>query len=220
MTMKTVLKWAATLAAVTTFGGAYAADPGELPLKSPRIEAPMSKGTLPLDTRTILGITAGKSTLGEAVRKLGGATAFRLDDVEGHPTTLCYRSPHTNDATVLILDAGPIGGFQVITSISVAPASFLSFSADKCSPTKSVSRRSASNSYLRLGGQLTSLSKRMNAKLAKSPAGLTEMPLESTKQSVHKESRKQVELDVLSGVVAREHDGKIVWFSVYFGETT
>jgi hypothetical protein len=60
----------------------------------------------------------------------------------------------------------------------------------------------------------------MNAKLAKSPAGLTEMPLESTKQSVHKESRKQVELDVLSGVVAREHDGKIVWFSVYFGETT
>ena len=54
MTMKTVLKWAAALAAVTTFGGAFAADPGELPLKSSRIETPMSKGTLPLDTRTLL----------------------------------------------------------------------------------------------------------------------------------------------------------------------
>ena len=67
---------------------------------------------------------------------------------------------------------------------------------------------------------MTSLSKRMNAKLVKVPAGLTEMSLESVKQQVHKEGRKPGELDVLSGVVVQEHDGKIVWFSVYYGETT
>jgi hypothetical protein len=216
--MKAILTWSIALALVMTFGSALAVDTGEVPLKSARIETPASKGTLPLVTRTILGMTVGKSSLGDAVRKFGEAK-FRLDDVEGHPKTLCYRSLNTGDATVLVLEAGPMGGFQVITSIYVAPASYLSFSADKCSRTRSVSKGSASNAYLRLGGQLKSLLKLVKAKSGKVAAGLTEMPLAATRKSVDRE-RKPVELDVLSGVVAREHNGKIVWFSVYYAETT
>jgi hypothetical protein len=215
-----ILKRLVVAAIVTAFGSATAGDTNELPLKSSRIESKSSKGALPLDTRTILGVTAGKSTLSDAIRKFGETAEFRLDDVEGHPRTLCYRSSTANDATVLVLEAGPMGGFQTITAITVAPASFLSFPVEKCSSTKSVSKESAANAFLRLGGHLRPLSKHIIAKLGKGSAGFTEMPLETTKKSIDRESGKPIKLDVLSGVVAREIDGKIAWFSVYYGEST
>jgi hypothetical protein len=215
-----IVKMAIVATIITASGGAAAFDAGELPLKSSAIESRASKGALPVQMRTVLGMTAGKSTLADAIRKIGSMADFRLDNVEGHPRTLCYRSSTANDATVLVLEAGPMGGFQKITAITVTSASYLSFPAEKCSPTKLVSKESAANAFLRLGGQMNSLSKHIGAKVSKGTAGLTEMPLETTRTSVDRESGKQIKLDVLSGVIARELDGRIAWFSVYYVEAT
>ncbi len=66
---------------------------------------------------TILGLSLGKASLADVQKKLGVATLQRI--AEQQPYFLCYRSSKIADNTVLIFEAGPLGGWEVITSFSV-----------------------------------------------------------------------------------------------------
>lgn len=63
--------------------------------------ATASKGDLPIDSRTILGVTLGRSTLATVQQKLGSAKMWREGDASTAEEAICYvtSEPH---ATVIV----------------------------------------------------------------------------------------------------------------------
>lgn len=183
-----------------------------------KIEMQPLKGVLPNASRTVLGVVIGKHDLKDIKRRLGDAPIKKLEAEEGHPMTVCYRSNRPNDDTMVLFEAGPLGGFQTTTAVLVGPASKFGPSYD-CLATAKVSRSTAKAGKLHLGGDIQSIAGGINARPIAAKSGLTELALERIVTRGDKASGKRVEVDVSSGVVARVEQGSVKWFAVYYTES-
>lgn len=182
------------------------------------IESTPAKGVLPARNRTVLGLTLGKHSLGDVKAKLGNAPISKARDAEGRPKTLCYVSSRAADNTVVVFEAGPLGGFEELTSITVGPSHAFSASFQDCTKSSAVDRSSAAAGKLRLGADIGEVASSLRVKVARTKAGLIELPFESPTRVKDKRSGKLLEGDTLSGVIADDSGGRIHWFSVYFGQ--
>lgn len=182
------------------------------------IEGTPTKGVLPARNRTVLGLTLGKHSLHDVKDKFGDAPVFKARDAEGRPNTLCYASDKATDNTVIVFEAGPLGGFEELTGITVGPSHAFGASFQHCTKSSMVDRSSAAAGNLRLGADIRDLANSLRVKVARTKAGLIELPFESPTRLKDKRSGKLLEGDTLSGVIADDSGGRIQWFSVYFGQ--
>ncbi len=66
---------------------------------------------------TVLGVTVGKQTLNDVQRRLGSTVI--LPRREQAPKRICYVSSRDDDGTIVVFEAGAIGGWEEITSVSI-----------------------------------------------------------------------------------------------------
>jgi hypothetical protein len=182
------------------------------------IESKPAKGTLPAKNRTVLGLTLGKHTLGDVKAKLGNAPVSKTRDAEGRPNTLCYAASKATDNTVVVFEAGPLGGYEELTSITVGPSDAFSAAFQDCTKSDIVDRSAAAAGKLRLGGDIGEVASSLRVKVARTKVGLIELPFETPTRLKDKRTGKLLDGDTLSGVIAKDSDGRIQWFSVYFGQ--
>jgi hypothetical protein len=179
------------------------------------IETATAQGVLAAKNRTVLGITVGQHSLADVRRRLGDAKVVKMQAMDGRPDVVCYRSSK-DDATVVMFEAGPLGGFKDVTAATVAPASAFGAAAHACLATEKVNRKTAAIRGIRLGAPMSSVSSVLGKAPAKTKAGLVELPLELIKE--HKSSSgTKTEETVSSGFVGRaDASGSLAWFSVYY----
>lgn len=182
------------------------------------VENMPAKGVLPARNRTVLGLTLGKHSLGDVKARLGNAPVSKTRAAEGRPNTLCYASNKAADNTVVVFEAGPLGGFEELTGITVGPSHAFTASFQDCTKSYMVDRSSAAAGKLRLGADIGEVANALRVKVARTKSGLIELPFESPTRLKDKSSGKLLEGDTLSGVIADDSGGKIQWFSVYFGQ--
>lgn len=182
------------------------------------IEGTPAKGVLPARNRTVLGLTLGKHSLRDVKTRLGEAPVFKARDAEGRPNTVCYVSSKLKDNTVVVFEAGPLGGFEDLTSITVGPSHAFTASFQDCTKSSKVDRSSAAAGTIRLGADIEVVAKSLRVKVARTKAGLIELPFETPTRIKDKQTGKVLEGDTLSGVIAEDTGGTIQWFSVYFGQ--
>jgi hypothetical protein len=65
----------------------------------------INPGELPVDHRTILGVTVGKGTISEVQRKLGAAKQLNIGDAGCSETIICYCTADPKDRTILVFSA-------------------------------------------------------------------------------------------------------------------
>lgn len=189
--------------------------PRELPAAIPAqiVGKPMN-GILPLRNRTMLGIVIGRDSLQAVTRKLGGARVVKADSIEGRPNTMCFVSGR--DGTTLTVEAGPLGGFQIVTGVTVAPKEAFTADMHECLSTNKFDRASLTAGALRLGVRFSEVLASLRADPAKRD-GIVELPFETS--TIRKVKGQQREVDTISGVVARVTDDRVAWFSIYYAES-
>jgi hypothetical protein len=183
-----------------------------------KIETTPIDGVLPREDLRILGITIGKDRLGEVRRRLGETKVVKMRSTDGRPNSLCYRSNNVRDDTVALFEAGPLGGFETLTAITVGPASAFS-DLSNCLATAKVSRATTNAGKLRLGGDIGAFAKSLKMEPGMSSVGLIELPLQKTVRRTERTTGKHLDVDISSGVVARVNNGAVKWFSVYYIES-
>lgn len=97
---------------------------------------------------TVLGFTIGKNSLKEIQVSLGPAKI--LQESEHGPSQICYQSTQERDGTSLIFEAGPLGGWQTLTSF-VIESNSESIESNRCHQAHLVSKRIHTKSGIRLG---------------------------------------------------------------------
>jgi hypothetical protein len=180
------------------------------------IESKPAKGILPARNRTIMGLTVGKHSLADVKAKLGNAPVYKARDAEGRPNTICYSSAKRNDNTVVVFEAGPLGGFEELTGITVGSADLFSQPYQGCTKSNKVDRRSVAAGDLKLGVDVERVAHALRVKVSRTKAGLLEFPYQLPTTIKQKGSAKSLEGETSSGVVADDSGGKVRWFSVYF----
>ena len=189
---------------------------GELPGAIPsKISGDSVKGALPLRSRTLLGLVIGRHTLSDVVKRLGAAPIVKADRVDGRPNTVCFLS--STDDTLVVFEAGPLGGFETLTAATVAPRSAYALDAAKCGASRSIDRSSTRMGGLHLGASIAEVSRTLRAPGRAVSNGIVEISFERT--TMAKRGTDSVEMDTTSGVVARASDDRVVWFSVYYIES-
>lgn len=183
------------------------------------IEAHPVPGILPIAGRTILGIVVGQTELTAVMRKLGKVAPKKMENEDGRPVIACYRSSDRSDDTMVVYEAGPLGGFQTVTAVTVGHAPDFGSLVGECLATARVTRSATHAGTLRIGGQLNDTAKALKVRPVVSKAGVTEIALEKTVRRKQR-SGADIEADVSSGVAARVEDGKIRWFVVYYTESS
>lgn len=206
-------RWfAATAIAITTVASA------ELPAGIPSaIENPAHAGQLAARFRTVLGLEVGKHKLGDVLQRFPGAEIFRLDDSDGSSKAICLRSTASNDDTQVVFEAGPLGGFEDLTGVTVAPRAAFPRTY-KCVGSRLVTVASASAKSIKLGADLSELAKALNTRTAYAKSGLVEFPFERQSRFRDPKTGTSTESRILSGVVARVDSNRVRWFSIYFVE--
>lgn len=209
--------------AILFLAASQASTAAGLPLK-PELEAgtpavvesaPM-KGTLPSSVRTIFGVTAGKHSLDDVIKKLGKSELTKLDRADGRPVVVCYRAEDIADDTLVLFEAGPLGGFRQVTAISVGPAAVFGSIRASCSPNKVIGRKTATAGGIALGSPVGKVAVALKAPLTTTKDGLVEAAWEKSKMVSAKDSGKTWEETIASGFLGRTHQGVVTWFSIYF----
>lgn len=168
----------------------------------------------------MLGLTMGKHTLADVKKHLGEAVVVKMGKTEGRPNSICYRSNKSDDDTVVLFEAGPLGGFEKLTAVTVATVPDIGGAYQDCVRNDKVSRSSAAAGTLKLGGDIEIVRKSLKAAaIGKTKAGLVELPFEISAKTRDKASGKVVEIDTSSGVVARTDHREVKWFSIYYIES-
>ncbi len=212
----------ATLAAAA-FAVALAAGSAET-LPTPELEggipaaiqtAPV-KGVLSDRHRTVVGVTVGKHSLDGVMNILGRAAVVKLERAEGRPSVVCFRSGDPSDDTVVMFEAGPLGGFKQVTAISVGPSSTFGAIQGSCKASKAISREAANAGGISLGIAVEMVAQSVGSPIANTSAGLFEVAFEKTETIKESSSGKAWEVDTSSGLVGRARGGLVSWFSVYY----
>src|SRR5512142_978063 len=142
------------------------------------IEAHRVAGGLPTSSRTLLGIVVGNDSLKDVRHRLGNSAIKKIDNEDGRPNIVCYRSSDASDDTMVVFEAGPLGGFQTTTAVTVGHASAFGSLADGCLATAKVTKATARAGHLGLGGAIQTAARALKAKPTVSSAGVTEIALE------------------------------------------
>jgi len=172
------------------------------------------KGMLPLQNRTVLGLTVGKHSLADVRKRLGAAAIVKSEAIDSRPNTVCFVS--STDDTAILFEAGPLGGFETLTGVTVAPKSAYAPALSNCLASAKVSRISTSAGSLRLGSNITKVAASLRVTVENRKEGLIEFPFERTTTRKVKGSTEPAEVDTTSGIVARIANDQVVWFSIYY----
>jgi hypothetical protein len=94
-------------------------------------------------------IAIGTSSFADVMAKFGDTETF-TSGVEHAPRLACYRALDDDDDTVLLFEAGPMGGWKRLTGISVTNTTLWNHPR-QCNRSALVNKRLATASGLRLG---------------------------------------------------------------------
>lgn len=98
---------------------------------------------------TILGFTIGQHTL-EDIQKVLGKAKF-LTRREQAPKRICYVSGEKQNDTIVIFEAGPIGGWEMLTAITIASGKVSFKERSSCTVASQVSTNVSTEGGLKLG---------------------------------------------------------------------
>jgi hypothetical protein len=172
------------------------------------------RGALPLQNRTVLGLTIGKHSLADVRKRLGAATIVKSEAIDSRPNTVCFVS--STDDTAILFEAGPLGGFETLTAVTVAPRSAYAPRLSNCVTSARVSRISTSVGSLRVGSSIRKVAASLGVTAETGTEGLVEFPFERTTTRKVNGSTEPAEVDTTSGIVARIANDQVVWFSIYY----
>ena len=190
----------------------------ELSAKIPSaIETRAHSGVLPVRYRTLLGIRLGRDSLKDVQHRFPGSKVFPLDNSDSSSIAICIRSSAKGDDTQVVFEAGPLGGFQSLTGMTIGLRSAFD-PGYPCSTSPFVSKRLASAGALGLGSRLDYISKALGQEAGFGTSGLAEIPFERNTQSRAPRTGGVVDHQILSGIIMSVVHDEIQWFSVYFVE--
>jgi len=111
------------------------------------------KPTLKLDRHdlTVLGVTIGSSTQTDVESSLGKAEVFGVGSGDARENAICYRSPSTEEDTIVVFYFGALGGWTDVTRTSISKSRALPWPSTRCKSNPSVSRTLEFLRELKLG---------------------------------------------------------------------
>lgn len=183
--------------------------PGQIP---ERVSAEPRTGATPKEYRGLLGLSLGRSGLAEVQKRLGKAPIIKTAQSEGSPNAVCYIS--AADDTIVVFEAGPLGGFEKLTAITVTRARDFSGNAKDCSRSSAVSRKAATVGRLRIGGRAQEFGVAFQSIPSISVNGISEIAFSQRPKS--KGSREASEYEVSSGIILGTANSCIEWYQIYF----
>ena len=192
---------------------------GELPgaIES-RTSPTATRGVLPLKVRTVLGLVVGRHKLDEVVAKLGPAEVIKADAIDARPNIVCFLS--TKDDTLVLFEAGPLGGFETLTGVTVAPKSAYRADLSKCGMSDKVDRIATAAGPLGIGASISKFAATLGVTGKAARDGIVDLALEKKTTQRKKGSNQIIDVDITSGVVARASKDEILWFSIYYIESS
>jgi hypothetical protein len=98
---------------------------------------------------TLLGFVIGESTVREVQDQFGSAE--KLPRKEHAPERICYSSNNRKNETILIIEAGPLGGYNIITAFRILSNHAGLEESHRCKEIPNISRETGTNSGLRIG---------------------------------------------------------------------
>lgn len=104
---------------------------------------------------TILGLTIGQHTLEDTQKELGKAKF--LPRREQAPKRICYISEKKQDNTTVTFEAGPMGGWELLTAITIASGKVSLKERSSCAIASQVSTNISTEGGLKLGLDRASL---------------------------------------------------------------
>ncbi|MHB8844612.1 MAG: hypothetical protein ACYC7L_07645 [Nitrospirota bacterium] len=178
---------------------------------------------------TLMGLTIGKSTLSDVIGKLGDTEFFKSDEKEHADDRICYRSDSKIDEIVVIFDAGALGGWSTITSVTLAYADKANVvDTRSCKRIALVKRQASTKSGIRLGIDLSEL-ERILGKPNEIENEIASYHYYSQKRMSDKEVRRYENLgtgvrnypyfDVMSGVEATFRNSRLVLVTIHKTES-
>jgi len=177
-------------------------------------------GVLPATLRTIFGVTVGTASLSDVEKRLGKAAIQRTGRSADRSKSLCYKSALAGDDTVVLFEAGPLGGFQDITAVTIGSSSDFGRIATGCAVSSRVSRSTARIGGLRLGVQIDSVTPHLGVVLTPTEPGFYEVALERDRKRAARGGDEDVTVTTASGIKVHASAGVTTWFSVYYTEST
>jgi hypothetical protein len=171
-------------------------------------------GELSSRERSVLGFTLGKHSLSDVRKRFPNARIGRIDSSDGSARAICLEG-ETKDHMRIVFEAGPLGGYQTLTAVTVGPSDSFPAGDAGCIKVRGVTPQSAAAGRIRLGARLDDIAVALKGKPGKTKSGLSELNFERHMKGRDKQ-RKEIEIDVLSGVVAQEVDDRIQWYSIYY----
>jgi outer membrane protein assembly factor BamE (lipoprotein component of BamABCDE complex) len=98
---------------------------------------------------TLLGLTLGMHTLKDVEVRLGSTQI--LSRKEHAPDQLCYISAEKGDETVIVFEAGPLGGWEILTAFRIISSKLSFKKTDQCRETSYISKRTQTKTGIRVG---------------------------------------------------------------------
>lgn len=182
-----------------------------------QIESTPAKGVLPARVRTLFGLTIGSASIAQVQEKLGAANVVKLGNIDGRPKAVCYRS--ASDDTVVVFEAGPLGGFDQVTGVTVASGTAFAPPLRDCATSAKISRALAAAGTLRLGADINAVAGQLKIDPRTNSRGVMELPFEATTLRRVNHSAQKTEVDTSSGIFARVRDRRVIWYHIYFTES-
>lgn len=180
------------------------------------IETKAKAGVLPPTVRTVLGFQIGKHGLRDVHKRLG-APIIRLSQSDGASKGICVESSNARDQTRVVFEAGPLGGFETLTAVTVGPRDAFPATSMQCSQSAVVSKVSAAAGTVGIGMALEQTARTLKADISTTKSGLSEINFERVQRSRDPKG-KLAETEISSGIVAHLIDHRIHWFSIYYVE--
>jgi len=189
----------------------------DLPIREPRIEGASVRGVLEGKHRTILGINIGRDSLDDVIKRIGPNAVNKSQDIDTRPKYLCYLSAHEGDKTLIVFYAGPLGGYQKVTSVVIAPADAYRHVPSGCKRNNRVHSGIRTDSGIGINMPLSTYTKLLPSKPYLNSKKLYEYSFET--ENVTKAGNRLITSVITSGLfIKTNQDSSVRWVELYFVE--
>lgn len=190
------------------------------PLNERPIRGSVARGSLPSPHLSVVGVTVGVDELGDVMKRLGQSTVFKIR-VAGRPDAVCYYSSDPTDDSVVVFEAGPMGGWHTLTGATVCSSRAIPRYRKFCTKSAKVNRQGTATG----GGISRGLSRSVIRRIVGQAPSFVDKVVDEYNWDTAKESshstdsggteQGDVGRHVLTGFTAVFSNGRLDWFQVY-----